>query len=242
MKELFNYFLNEANYFVIYGLSFLYFCVLYFALAPLFLSICRRLEKHKILELVVINRLPKNQIKSEIKHSLVSIIIFGFSGVVMLFMYREKWVDFIEPTVSNTLLGALILTLWNELHFFVVHRIMHIPFLYRTVHKIHHQSKISTVYSVYSFHWLEATLLSTVPMTIAPFFNFSASAIFLYPLASILLNYAGHCNYRFGKGEGVFWKLISTRHAFHHFKNSKNFGFALTTFDWLFTSNKKTKH
>lgn len=241
MKDFIQYVINESGYVEIYLLTFLYFCVLYFVLAPTFLGVCRFLEKRRIVERIVQNEIPKKQLFFELKNSLVSILVFGFSGVLMIYMYRHQIVHFIDYSLLNTLAGILILTLWNEFHFFVVHRLMHIPMLYKSIHKIHHQSKITTVFSVYSFHWFEALLLSTVPITIAPFFDFSIIAIFLYPLASVLLNYAGHCNYRFGNGEGVFWKLIGTRHAQHHYKNSKSFGFALTTFDWLFSSTKKHK-
>jgi lathosterol oxidase len=239
MNEFLQYILDDSTYLEVYVLTFLYFCLLYFFLAPIFLVVCKLLEKQNIVERIVHSEITKKQMLSELKNSSKSIVLFGFSGVVMIYLYREHVVVFKEFSVLNTLIGVLYLTLWNEIHFFLVHRLMHIPYLYRNIHRVHHQSKITTVYSVYSFHWFEAMLLSTVPITIAPFIDFSTTAIFLYPVASILLNYAGHCNYRFGKGNGVFWKQIGTRHAQHHLKNSKNFGFALTTFDWLFASNKK---
>ena len=240
-KELLNKVLVEYNYFEIYALTVVYFLLLYFALGYLFLWVCKVLERKNILEKVVPTTNPNKNIAFEIKNSFLSILVFGFSGVAMVYLVREGFVILKAETLLNTLLGVVLLTLWNELHFFVVHRMMHIPFLYRTVHKIHHQSKIPSVFSVYSFHWLEALLLSLVPISIAPFFSVSASAIFLYPLASILLNYAGHCNYRFGTGKGPSWKLIGTRHSEHHFRNTKNYGFAMTVFDWLFSSTKKNK-
>ena len=142
-------------------------------------------------------------------------------------------VTLLPDTVFNILSGIVILSLWNEVHFFIVHRIMHLPFFMKNVHYIHHRSKVSTVYAVYSFHWFEAFLLSTVPLTIMPFIPFSPFAIFLYPLASVLLNYSGHCNYRFGKGNGKSWIFFGTHHNQHHFKGRKNYGFALNFLDRL---------
>ncbi|MES2588080.1 MAG: sterol desaturase family protein [Bacteroidota bacterium] len=213
---------------------------MYFVVGSLFLFFCKVLEKRKLLEQILISKTPNKNIPFEVKNSLVSIFIFGFSGVLTVYLIRSGIIILAEITVLNTLFGLLILVLWNELHFFLIHKMLHIPFLYRTVHKIHHQSKVPTVYSVYSFHWIEATLLSTVPITIAPFIDFSPTAIFIFPFLSILLNYSGHCNYRFGNGNGATWKVFGTRHAQHHYRNTKNYGFVTHLFDQINSIFKNT--
>jgi Delta7-sterol 5-desaturase len=109
------------------------------------------------------------------------------------------------------------------------------------VHVVHHRSKVPTVFSVYSLHWFEALLLSSVPLTIAPFLPFAPLAIAIYPTVSILLNFAGHCNYRFGNGKGDSWKLFATEHNEHHRLGRKNYGFALNFFDKIITRINKLK-
>lgn len=241
ITSLINYLLHEFSYTQVYLLTVIYFIVLYFGVGKLFLMGCNYLAKRGIVQQIILtDNAHKNQL-FEIKHSLKSIVVFGFSGVAMVYFIRINIVQLLPETLVNTIMGIVILTLYNELHFYLIHKLLHIPVLYGSIHKIHHQSKTPTVHSVYSFHWVEALLLSTVPITIAPFYTFSATALFIYPLASILLNFAGHCNYRFGNGLGDSWKLFSTRHAQHHYKNSKKFGFALNIFDKLFLIDKTTK-
>lgn len=109
----------------------------------------------------------------------------------------------------------------------------------KRIHFIHHKSKVPTVYSVFSFHWVEAFLLSTVPLTIVPFIPFAILAIFIYPFVSILLNFAGHCNYRFGDGEGKSWRLFGTYHNEHHSKGRRNYGFSQNFLDKLFSKHNK---
>lgn len=239
ITSLINYLLHQFSYTQVYLLTVVYFMVLYFGVGKLFLMGCNYLTQRNIVQQIVPSTNADKNKLFEIKHSFKSIVVFGFSGVAMVYLIRTNVVELLPETLFNTLSGIVILTLYNELHFYLVHKLLHLPVLYRTIHKIHHQSKIPTVYSVYSFHWVEALLLSTVPITIAPFYTFSATALFIYPLASILLNFAGHCNYRFGNGLGDSWKLFSTRHAQHHYKNSAKFGFALNLFDKLFPTNKK---
>ncbi|WP_206604273.1 sterol desaturase family protein [Aquimarina sediminis] len=223
----------EYSYTQLYGLTFMYFFLLYFGMAPLFDKSCIWLKKKNIIHRINARKATKRQKRMERIHSLKSIFVFGFSVVPVVYLIRSKTIILLPDTFLNIVLGVLCLTLWNEIHFFVVHRFMHIPFLMKTVHKVHHKSIVPTVYSVYSFHWFEALLLSTVPLTILPLIPFSPIAVFLYPLTSILLNYSGHCNYRFGKGKGVEWKLFGTRHNTHHGAFKKNYGFASNILDKL---------
>ncbi|MCF6351011.1 MAG: sterol desaturase family protein [Flavobacteriaceae bacterium] len=209
--------------------------------APLFLWLCKVLANKNIIHRIIAAFASKNQIQFERLHSLKSIFIFGFSILPVIYLIRKDIVILLPNTFINILIGILILTIWNEIHFFIVHRIMHIPFFMKKVHRIHHKSKIPTVYSVYSFHWFEALLLSTVPITIIIFIPFSPLAIFLYPLCSILLNYAGHCNYRFGNGKGKNWYLFGTLHNEHHYTLRKNYGFASNILDKLFVKRRTKK-
>lgn len=116
---------------------------------------------------------------------------------------------------------------------------MHQKWMMKNIHFIHHKSHVPTVYSVYSFHWFEALLLSTVPLTIVPFLPFAFVSVALYPLVSILINFSGHCNYRFGNGVGKSWKLFGTFHNEHHSKGRKNYGFALSVLDKLFSNQNR---
>ena len=49
---------------------------------------------------------------------------------------------------------------------------------------------------------LSLQLLSTVPLTLILFCPLSPLALGIYSLTSILLNFAGHSNVRFGNGSG----------------------------------------
>ncbi len=233
ISEAVHFILYESSYLTLYGLVTAYFLLLYFGLAPVFLEACKFLSRKKIVHKIIKKEVSEKQIRWEILHSLKSIFIFGFSAFPIVYLIRSGTISLLPDTTFNIFLGLIILTVWNEIHFFAVHRLMHLPFFMRKVHSIHHKSYIPTVYSVYSFHWFEALLLSTVPLTIAIFVPFAPIAIFLYPLASILLNYAGHCNYRFGNGTGQSWKLFGTNHNDHHARGRKNYGFASDLLDKL---------
>ncbi|MCH7415082.1 sterol desaturase family protein [Belliella sp. R4-6] len=239
MELLLEKILYQHSYLTLFGLTVVYFSILYFGLGPLFLQTCKFLEKKNILQKITAKKISKKQLNFEIRHSIKSIIIFGFSVLPIIYLIRVGAIQLLANTWINITLGLIILTLWNEVHFYVVHRLMHQKLMMKHVHYIHHKSTIPTVYSVYSFHWLEAALLSTIPLTIVPFIPFSIVAVFIYPTVSILLNFAGHCNYRFGSGKGDSWQLFGTAHNEHHTKGRNNFGFALNFLDKLFSKPNK---
>ncbi len=231
---LFNY-----SYYSLYGLTITYFIFLYFGVGFLFLCACKFLKARYILNRIENKEVSKKQIIFEIKHSLKSILVFGFSVIPIIYFVKLGVIELLPNSWFNILSGIILLTLWNEIHFYLVHRLMHQKFMMKYIHFIHHKSKIPTVYSVYSFHWFEAFLLSTVPLTISIVLPFSIVAVFIFPLVSILLNFAGHCNYRFGNGKGGSWKLLGTNHNEHHSRGIKNYGFVTNFLDKLFSRHYK---
>ena len=237
IRTLTNHYLFNFDYYQVFGLTLLYFSFLYFGIAPLFNALCRYLHTRKILNRIIEPEAEKKQIIREIKNSCISLLIFGFSGLPVVYLIRNGTIQLLPDSIWNITWGLLVINLWNEVHFYLVHHLMHLPFFMRHVHYVHHRSKTPDVYSVYSFHWVEAFLLSTVPVTITPFIPVAPMAIMLYPLASILLNYTGHCNYRFGNGTKPDWKSFASRHHTHHSSGTKNLGFALNVFDKIFSGH-----
>jgi Delta7-sterol 5-desaturase len=225
------YLLFDAHYLVIFTITVGYFLFLYFGLGFVFDKTCDFLTKHKWLNRIVQDRATAKQIQSEMQYSLGSILMFGVTSVLLIALVRHQYFTLLPDSLTNTLLGVTILTLWNEVYFFIIHRLMHTPFMMRRFHYIHHRSVIPTVFSVYSFHWLEAFLLGNVPLTLAPFVPFSAMTLVFYPLASISINFAGHCNHRFGNGDGSRWLTFGTVHNTHHAKGAKKYGFATFLLD-----------
>lgn len=236
LHTLSEFMLYESHYGWIFGIVVFYFILIYGLIGQLFITCCHFLERKNLLQKITLTPVSKKQIQQEIIYSLQSICIFGLLSVLLIYLIRIDYIQLLPNTIPQILWGLLLLNVWNEIHFFVIHKTMHLPFFMKHVHQIHHKSYIPTIYSVYRFHWFEALLLGTLPLTIAPFISFSPLVFALYPICSLLINFAGHCNYRFGDGTGASWKLLSSNHHSHHNKAKKNFGFAINLFDKIFNS------
>jgi sterol desaturase/sphingolipid hydroxylase (fatty acid hydroxylase superfamily) len=107
----------------------------------------------------------------------------------ILYYVRSVAITLAATNVINFILSIIGLNLYNETHFFVIHRIMHLPFFMKHVHRIHHRSLVPALTSVYSFHPLEALLLSAVQLCLSWMVPLKPLAIMVYPVSSILLNF-----------------------------------------------------
>ena len=136
----------------------------------------------------------------EIRNSLISITVFSLQGIFIQQGIQQGWLKISYVTNWYCVPQMLVLFLWNEIHFYFVHRLLHIAALARRVHWMHHHSKEPTVFSTFSFHWIEAFLLGTVIVVPLAIYPFQLPALVFLPVMSIILNTLGHCNHELFPG------------------------------------------
>ena len=178
--------------------------------------------------------LPAGQLPRELRWSAVSILIFGCGLVVPWGLVQVGWARFaVEPSTWRVLAEMALLFVWNELHFYISHRLLHTPWL-RRFHATHHRSHIATPFSTYAFHPVEALMLGSVPLLPMLAHDFSFFALASLPVMSIALNTLGHSNYEFSStAPARGWLDASRRHHLHHACYHGNYGFLLSVFDRL---------
>ncbi len=67
------------------------------------------------------------------------------------------WTTFADNPVWLVIFGLLI-PIIHEVHFYLIHRLIHVPFLYRWVHSVHHNSVNPSPWSSLSMHPVEHLL------------------------------------------------------------------------------------
>jgi sterol desaturase/sphingolipid hydroxylase (fatty acid hydroxylase superfamily) len=181
----------------------------------------------------------KAQLSQEIQLSIVSILVFSLQSIFIQKGYSVGLLE-IDWNINLFTLSpqVFVLFIWNEIHFYISHRLLHARWFFRHIHKVHHYSYHPSPFSIYSFHWAEAFLLGTViflPLVIYPF---QFLALLSLPLVSIFLNTLGHWNYDlFPHLKPASLLKFSYRHSMHHQKVKGNFGFSLPYFDKLFNTD-----
>jgi sterol desaturase/sphingolipid hydroxylase (fatty acid hydroxylase superfamily) len=179
--------------------------------------------------------LRAGQLREEFMQSGVSVLIFGLGMVFPWGLLQLGWARLaVDPAGWRIAAEILVLAVWNDVHFWVNHRLLHTRAL-RRFHGPHHRSMVSTPFSTYSFHPVEAVMLGNVILLPMVVHDFSFWALASVPLFSLFFNNIGHSNYDFFPGVSYsHWFAASRRHHLHHACHSGNYGFQFTFMDRLF--------
>ncbi len=212
----------------------LFFLFLYFG-GICFYNIILHFQKKYFAYHRIQSNLRKGQIGPEIRNSLLSIVVFSLQAIPLQYLV-EKGIANVSFDNAWVLLWQIpILFLWNEIHFYIVHWLLHRKWWMRNVHFVHHKSKEPTLYSIYSFHWAESFLLGTVIFLPMCLYSFHIFAILSLPLMSVILNLMGHSNHEGeSKKSPEHISRFIFRHSMHHKWSNGNFGFMLPYLDNIF--------
>lgn len=210
----------------------LWFSVLYFGFALATSTSVRMLTRFGYGRVLDPRPLPRGQLRREIGESVVSILVFGIGMLAPWGMLKLGWAQLaLDPSLTRIALETAVLFLWNELHFYASHRLLHTKWL-RRFHGAHHQSHTATPFSTYALHPVEAAMLGSVPLLPMLLHDFSLQALAALTVLSIALNNLGHSNYEFStRAPARGWRAASRRHHLHHACYHGNYGFLLGIFD-----------
>jgi sterol desaturase/sphingolipid hydroxylase (fatty acid hydroxylase superfamily) len=184
----------------------------------------------------------RKQILSEIKYSMSTLIIYAAFGVAVLYAKHygitriyDNWRQY---GVIYFFLSLPIMILINDAWFYWTHRLLHVPFLYRLAHRVHHQFENPTPWAAFAFHPLEALLQAGILPLIVFTIPCHPIMIFLFILHLFVINILGHLGYEtypkwFLKSRFFRWVNTSTNHNYHHQKFHGNYGFYYTFWDRL---------
>lgn len=181
--------------------------------------------------------LAPGQVRIEMLNSARSICLFGLGMVFPWAFHQLGWIA-IDSTANWPRIVAemLLLVIWNDLHFYALHRLMHARF--RKIHASHHRSIRATPFAAYSMGWLEAMLLGSVLPLAMLMHTFTAPALLFLPLWSLLINTLSHSNCDFfpsARAESMLGFV--KHHQSHHSSYHGNYAFFIGRLDaWLGTA------
>jgi lathosterol oxidase len=180
-------------------------------------------------------RLRPGQVREELLLSALSILVFAAQATALVWMLRAGWLEIgWDRSLWHLLWELPVLYLWNEIHFFAVHRLLHWPPLYRRIHVWHHRSVVTTPFSAYCFHPVESFLLGAVMPLALVFHPFSPWALLGLTIMSLLLNVSGHLPHEQLRGAFACLAPQSRYHNRHHRDFHRHFGFSFPLLDRLF--------
>lgn len=206
-------------------------------------------KKHPWKHRKIQPRFPSpSSLRNEVMFSLRTILIFGAIGYLSVWCrihgyFPNRFTPLTDPLSVAKLAGSvLVLMLLHDTWFYWTHRWMHLPFVYRWVHKIHHRSTNPSPWASFSFHPLEAIVNALfLPLCLAAF-PFHPLALFIFLFLMILMNTIGHLGFEifpawFYHSKLGQWQNTSTHHNMHHRYMTSNYGLYFSFWDRIMKSN-----
>ena len=179
--------------------------------------------------------IASGQVRRELTLSALSILILGIGTIVPWGRLKWHWAGLATQADAWRVFGGLLaLMLWNEVHFYLNHRALHLGWLKR-YHLAHHRSVVTTPWSTYAFHPVEAMMLGSVLLLPMLVHDFTFAALLFTPILSLTFNSIGHSNYDFlpSAERDRWWLNGARRHHQHHVQYKGNYGFMFPFMDRL---------
>ena len=158
-----------------------------------------------------------------------SLMLWGYANGIAPFITLESnpvWFLFL----------ILLIPLWSGLHFYIFHRLLHFPFLYKTIHYWHHKNIRTGPWSGHAMHPVEHLGLYS---DLAIYFVVPSHPI--HVIFNAMLHTVGgptsHCGYdKVMLGKKIGLELGDFFHQLHHRYVDCNYGTYDTQWDRIFGS------
>ena len=220
----------------------------YFLMAGVPFYIFYKKHEHRFNTNKIQQRIARNKdLIREIMHSMQTIVVMGGVSVLLLAtplqVYSKIYMDIAAYPIWWIPLSLMIVLIIQDTYFYWVHRIVHHPKLFKTVHLAHHKSTNPTPFAAYSFHLVEAILESFIAPILLFCLPLHPIVIVLYGAITFSLNVYGHLGFeivpKWFRKSWLFEILnTSVHHNMHHSKFHGNYGLFFRTWDRIM----KTEH
>ncbi|MFM7406441.1 MAG: sterol desaturase family protein [Cuspidothrix sp.] len=192
----------------------------------------------------------KSKMKSEIKWSIFSCLIFALpSGLIMEMIavgQTKVYLDPLEYGWAYLPLSLFIYLFLQDTYFYWTHRWLHIPKIYRRFHKVHHESINPTPWTSFSFDPVESIITAIIiPILVFTIPIHISMLGFLLTLMTIfgVVNHTGYEVYPLSWMQGLWnenW-ITPTHHTLHHHKFNCNYGLYFRFWDKLMNTDFMVK-
>lgn len=131
----------------------------------------------------------------------------------------------------------------HDAYFYWTHRLLHLKPFFRRAHLTHHLSHTPTVWTGYSFSWMEGLvqgMFLPIWLLFVPMSDLGITVFFIHQLAR---NVTGHSGFELawpGFSRSIFTRWISTatHHDMHHTRGNCHYGLWFTWWDkWMGTEH-----
>ena len=219
----------------------------YFLFAGLFYSVFYLwFPKKWILRKLNHKNYKDDQFRREVKWSMITALIFSISGTLTMIFWQRGYTKIYTDINSYGWwylpLSLIIFMVLHETYYYWLHRWMHKPKVFRLIHKIHHDSNITSPFTAFSFHPFEGLLQAIFLPVILFLLPMHYYVIIIQLTVMTLSSVINHLDIeiypsKFNKNFIGKWLIGATHHSLHHKQFKFNYGLYFTFWDKI----KKTE-
>jgi Delta7-sterol 5-desaturase len=187
------------------------------------------------------------QIRREIIYSALAFLVNASFLIVVTTLWHHGVIVYDDGVGDYGIIYLLFTILLGlfiyDTNFYFWHRLLHIPYLFRKIHKVHHKSVDISVLTSLSVHPVEAALLSLgsfiylvfVPLII-PISYYSVFFVLIITYGHIVYVHSGYELLPKGVARWIPFKYLNTssHHNAHHKKRIYNFSILFNVWDRVF--------
>ncbi|RYY40970.1 MAG: sterol desaturase family protein [Chitinophagaceae bacterium] len=180
------------------------------------------------------------QYRREVTWSTITALLFAFagSGLALLWQkgYTKVYLDVHDYPLWWLPLSLIIALALHETYYYWLHRWMHQPRVFRLLHKVHHDSNITSPWTAFSFHPLEGVLQALFLPLLLLLLPMHLYVVLLQLTIMTFSSVINHLDIEvYPKGWlGRFfgrWLIGATHHSLHHKQFRYNYGLYFTFWD-----------
>ncbi len=185
---------------------------------------------------------PPGQFKKEMIRSNITAVLFGISGAALLLLWQKGYIKLYENIHDYSLwwlpASLIIALLLQETYYYWLHRWMHLPAIFKIVHKWHHDSHIASPWTAFSFHPLEGLIQAIFLPLLLLFLPLNIYVLVVMLVIMSVSSVINHLNIEIYPQwflRNFFGKSVigATHHSLHHKHYKHNFGLYFTWWDKL---------
>jgi lathosterol oxidase len=180
------------------------------------------------------------QFRREVQWSVLTAGLFAFSGSITALLwqkgYTKVYVEVSDYPLWWLPLSLVVAMLLHETYYYWLHRWMHHPRVFRLVHKVHHDSNITSPWTAFSFHPLEGLLQAIflpLLLLVLPIHLYVLIIQLTIMTFSSVINHLDIEVYprNFHRHFLGRWLIGATHHSLHHKQFKYNYGLYFTFWD-----------
>ena len=188
-----------------------------------------------------LSALVNDATKQEVIAAFISISINSVITFIGYYLWKQAWIKFEMDISIDILLDFVLLILVMDWMMYILHLLVHKTFIYRFIHKLHHNCKNPEPIDLFVLDPFETLAFGALWLMVIFIFPANIYSVIAYLVCNVFFGMMGHIAVEpFPK----YWarhpvlKYISTStfHYQHHNNEHHNFGFYTTIWDTFFNT------